>query len=311
MKPQFTLTIILITISWLTCANCQQLTGQQLAWKFAQGDKFDVSLEQDSQVTTTYNLIDRKIGTQVKLEMAWNVTAVSESNVATIKQTITDISITMTTPTDTGVKTIQVDSTKTDRSAPRVERKMWEQISPLVGISFDVEIQPNGEVVSVTTNKETMELLREANGSMRLRELFTPDGLRDIFGQSIVVIPDGDLSESWEQEKASTTDMGNFNSIQTFTLEGDVEIDGRALQKISSTMETRQSDEPKSENILTDSSGKGELFFDESGGYFSSSSFENEFRFTREYRDSAIDTVTRSSVKMKMVKTTTDSPDDE
>lgn len=287
------------------------MTAQNLAWKFKPGDNFAVTMEQESIVTTTFNLIDRKIGTRVRLDMDWQVTAVSPTNVATIQQTITDISITMTTPTDTGVKTIQVDSTKTGRDSPRVERNLWKQISPLVGIGFDVEMKANGEIVSVTTTSETMDLLRDADGSMSLRQLLTPDGLRDIFGQSVVVIPDGELEEPWQREKDSVTEMGNFNSTQTFTLEGEVEIDGRPLQKISSTMTTNQSPEPKSENVLSSSTGTGELFFDKEGGYFTSSSFENQFKFSREYRDSAIDTVTQSSITMKVVKKASDSAEDE
>lgn len=309
MKPHFNISITVILLSGLIWTS--SASAQKLAWKFNPGDNFDVTLEQESIVTTTFNLIDRKIGTRVKLDMSWQVTAVSPSNVATITQTITDISITMTTPTDTGVKTIQVDSTKTGRDSPRVERNMWKQIAPLVGISFDVEMSTNGEIVSVNTSPKTMELLREADSSMSLRQLLTPEGLRDIFGQSVIVIPEGELEGPWQQEKASTTEMGNFNSTQTFTLEGEVEIDGRPLQKISSTMTTSQSPEPPSENVLQSSKGTGELYFDQEGGYFSSSSFENQFKFKRKYRDLAIDTVTQSSITMKVVKTTTDSDDNE
>lgn len=291
----------------LTFFLCQHAClGQELAWKFTKGDTFNVSFEQDTSVSTTYKLIERKIGTRVELTMSWNVIDVSAENVATVEQTITDISITMTTPAQDGVKTIQVDSTKVGKSTPRVERNMWDQIKPLIGIQFEVQMFPNGKIGEVTTSEATMKLLREANGSMRLRELLTPASLRELFSQSVVEIPDGNLAEPWQVEKDSETDMGSFQSIQTFQVDGETEVEGKSLQRISSSMTTTQTPvEDEEANILQVASGSGELLFDAEAGHFTSSQSENQFTFQRKYRDGQIDTVTKSTVSMRISKTIT------
>ncbi len=262
MKPTFITTAILLLTSlvWI-----ETTPAQKIAWNFTPGDNFDVKFDQDTVVTTTFNLIERKIGTRVQLSMEWRVLSVSPVNVAVIQQTITDISITMTTPT----KTIQVDSTKTNKSDAKVERNMWTQIQPLIGATFDVQMYPNGNIGDVTTPEATMALLRNANGSMRLRELLTPEGLRELFSQSVIYLPEEDLSEPWQVEKNSSTEMGDFQSTQTFTLEGEAEVDGKTMQRISSSMTTTQSPvEDKRANILTKSNGAGELFFDAEGRLF-------------------------------------------
>ena len=188
MKLQSIILTVLLPIAF--GVGTFEATAQTIAWKFAVNDAFDVTFTQESVVTTDYNLIKRKIGTQVELNMGWVVTSVDTDGTATIQQTIRGISMVMTTPTQAGVRTIEVNSSKAqDTNAPRVERDMWQQIQPLVGATFDVEMQANAQINSVNASDATMETIRNANGSMLLRQLLTPKGLTQLFGQSLHSTP--------------------------------------------------------------------------------------------------------------------------
>jgi hypothetical protein len=299
MKLATQFSVVLVScICWLSASESN---AQTIAWKFKADDSYSVQLAQESLVTTEYNLIKRRIGTQVELSMDWTVTAVATDGTATIQQTISDISMTMTTPTQDGVRTIEVDSSKTpDSDAPKVERDMWKQVQPLIGASFDVDMQSNGQINSVTTSDATMETIRNANGSMQLRKLLTPEGLTQLFGQTIVQVPP-DTSEPWKVTRTPQTDAGSFESVQTLTVEGETEIESKTLTRITSTTETTQTN-TDGENELIEASGTGELLFDSDAGHFVSSNFDNNFTFKRPYRDSAINTVTTSNVTMKIEK---------
>ncbi len=292
----------LVLVSTLFFPNSLSAQGP---WRFKVGDKYDVNFDQQSMVTTEYNLIQRKLGTAIRLEMGWDVTGVNAKSEATIAQTIKRIVVTMSTPLDGGnVNEIIVDS-DLDEVEDRTGKEMFKQIKPLVGATFDVTMNSAGEILEVTLTDATKKTIREASGSMRLRDLLTPDGLREMFGQSLVILNQDTYTngETWNRERSAETSMGTFTLNDGFTYEGSGEAEESALGKFSVDTQTNFS-EPAEDNaseFLT-SSGKGELQFDFKNGHFVSSEFENSFSFTRKYRDSAINTETTSSTTMTMVK---------
>lgn len=275
---------------------------QSVAWKFKTGDRFQVTFDQESIVTTSFNLIERKIGTEIKLVMEWEVMGVTDEDVATLRQTIQDISMVMTAPTNTGAQEIKVDSSVEGATKKSVAKDMWAQIKPLIGATFDVQMLANGQVESVDATDETKEVIRTANGSMQLRKLLTPEGLKELFGQSIVVLPKSSFAkgDSWTAARKASTDVGEFSTSETYTFDGEVDRSGTAVQQISVVTETVQDNASDSKNKLIKSEGKGALAFDPAQGIFVGSQFVNDLTFDREYRDSSIKTHTQSNVRMRL-----------
>ena len=291
---------------------CGNVSSQEVAWGFSNGDAFEVSFDQETIVTTEFNLIERKIGSQVQLTIGWNVTAVSPDGVATIDQTIERIVMTLYAPQVGELRAGQeaqatkiVADTDLAEADTKVARNMLKQIQPLVNANFTVTMQPNGAIDSVVASPATLETIRNAPGSMKIRELLTPEGLKQIFGQSIIVLPKSkfDNGETWTGTREATTELGSFSISDKFTFEGDSEFEEETLTTISvgseSTLQPNEDDEPVE---FTGGRSEGKIYFDPESKIFVASEFRNEYKISQPVRESAINTNSISTAKMRIKK---------
>lgn len=283
--------------------------AQQLVWKFTAGDSYTVTFDQSSTVTTEFNFIERDVTTKVRLVMDWDVASTDDKSWATINQTIKEIQMTMNSPAPNGGKEIQISSLQDPSKLTGIAADMFKQIQPLANATFVVVMKPNGNIESVDATDKTKEAIRAASGSMPLRQLISPEAFKEIFGQTIVSLPNKKLAkgESWDQSRTSETAMGSFEIRETYTFNGETEFEEQSVAGISLEIRTQPTTPQKeSENELVNSSGSGKLYFDVERGYFVASEVTNEFAFKKEYRDSNINTETKSTVSMRIVKTESD-----
>ena len=300
---------IALTTLMMFCGN---VSSQEVAWGFTNGDAFEVSFDQETIVTTEFNLIERKIGSRVQLTMGWNVSGVTPNGVATIDQTIERIVMTLYAPQvgelragqEAQATTIVADTDLAEVDT-KVAKNMLKQIQPLVNASFTVTMQPNGAIDSVVASPQTLETIRNAPGSMKIRELLTPEGLEQIFGQSIIVLPKSDFKdgETWSGTREATTELGSFSISDQFTFEGDSEFEGATLPTISVSSDSTLNPQEDGEPIeFTGTSGEGKIYFDPAAKIFVASEFRNEYQISQPVRESAVNTNSVSTAKMRITK---------
>jgi len=313
--------VAIVTMLFLSCycpcycssAYSQESPAtQEIAWKFKSGDNFGVSFDQESIVTSEFNLIERKIGSRVQLEMDWNVTAVSPTGVATIDQTITRIVMTIYVPQvgelqagqEAQATEIVVD-TDLSEAKGKVAKDMLKQIQPLIKANFTVDMQPDGTIDSVVASPATLDAIRSAPGSMKMRELLTPAGLKKLFGQAIVVLPKSEFAqgETWEANRDATSEIGTFNITDQFTFDGDSEFEGATLPTISVNSQSTLTTQPEDGTTeFSGAGGMGKLHFDAQNNYVVASEFRNEYTMSQPIRETVVNTNTISTVKMRIQK---------
>lgn len=71
------------------------LLAQEIRWKFSVGDQFVIAQQQTTNIDTLVEKRKSSIDSSVTLRANWKVTAVDDSAVATIEQTIDSIKITV------------------------------------------------------------------------------------------------------------------------------------------------------------------------------------------------------------------------
>ena len=304
--------LFLASLTVVSVSASRTASAQEVAWGFDSGDAYVVEFDQETIVTTEFNLIERKIGSRVQLTMGWNVTAVSPDGVATIDQTIQRIVMTLHAPQVGELRAGQeaqatkiVADTDLAEADTKVARNMLKQIKPLINANFTVTMQPNGAIDSVVASPETLETIRNAPGSMQMRELLTPEGLKQIFGQSIIVLPKSEFKadETWTGTREATTDLGAFTISDQFTFAGDSEFEGETLTTISVSSESTLTPKPDSDPVeFTGTSGTGKIYFDPAAKIFVASEFRNEYKTSKPVRETAINTNTISTAKMRIKK---------
>jgi len=277
---------LVLAASFFGLADQSLAQSEPTSWKFAVGDQFKVSLNQTSSANTKVESRKTLIENATNLQMSWNVLKVAE-DIATIEQSILGISLDV--------------------------NNLLKQVKPLIGLKFNVMMASTGEIKEVTLPPASAQVVNELPDTVRLRQLFSPEGLTAILGASAIVFPEKTIEAgaSWTEEKPVTTPLGKFTRKRTYTVGGKKAVDGQDLTEIQmeptlvpeQASEESGSVESSLDPKLISFSGSGMLLVDVEGGYLKSSSFENELKSERPYREKTIETTVKNQIRMTINKT--------
>ena len=263
-----------------------------LQWRFQPGQVQKIKMDQSTEVSSSVDQRSQKTRNQMTLWMTWNVEQVDQDGAATITQTIDRIRLSAEIPTPSGDELAEFDTDSPD-GLKGVSKKLYQLVSPLVGTSCTLTINPNGDIAKVEIPESSMEILRNAPSSMQIRNVLTDQGIRELFGRSGLVFPDQDLAQQpeWVIKRELENGMGKFAQTQTYRLsrsEGDL-----ATITMDGTLEPL---DQKATDHLEEFKSGATYQFDAVKGHLTHSQLETELRSKRPYRDLIINTrvVTRS-----------------
>lgn len=301
-------------------ATLFSLVGQTMAqsepmnWTFAVGDRFEVSLSQSSTASNKLESRKTSIKNTTKLKMSWEVKSVAD-RIATIEQAILRISLDVNNPAIPS-QAIALDTSASEEEAKEYSKSskaLLKQIKPLIGLKFNVAMASTGEIQEVTLPPESAEVINQLPDTVRIRRLFSPEGLNQVLGASAVVFPEKPMETgtSWTEEKSAATPLGEFTRKRAYTVVGKKTLDGQELTEIRMeptlvSVEAAKeggSVESSLDAKLISFSGSGTLLVDAKDGYLKSSSFENELKSERPYREKVIETVVKNQIQMTINKT--------
>jgi hypothetical protein len=279
--------------------------AQPLRWKFAPGDSFDVTFVQTSEITSQVDQRLKNVNSVLTVGMAWNVTVVGDDGNATIDQQITGVKLSLSSlPTGVGMS-VDIDTASAEKPTKGINADLLKQLEPLIGASYQVVMSPRGEIVEVTVPETTLEILRKVPGSLRLRSLMSKTGLKDLFGQSIVVLPEAApvAGEPWTTTADIDTEVGNFTRQHAYTWIENRTDNGKTLAeiKLKTTLQPRETEYKSDVNFIR-FDGSGTLFMNVDDGYFQSSTTTNEMKTEKPYREKVIASTVKTTVEMQIRK---------
>lgn len=289
LKINGSMTIWLLAIIWSTSTSTLlgQDVGQKLRWALKTGEKLEAVLSQDTNVASSLNNRDQKIGNKMLMELDWTVKTADEARF-TIEQSIRRIKLTINAPSKGGVKITTID-TAADEPSGQLAGELLQQISPLLEKSFLVTTNARGEILEVEIPDASMEAIRQAPASMQIRNVLTKEGLKELFGQSAIAFPENAVAngEAWTAETEYKSDLGKLQKTSEFTYTGTEEKDGIEFNKIN-VVTKAQLTHPESKTSLDNFSGTGEILFSANANRMLDSRWKNSLTTSRNYRDKII-----------------------
>lgn len=291
----------IVAISFLWSLGSVPSLGQaeELKWKFETGDKLKVTFRQTFEQESVVNFKSSTMVLDMTMVMNWDVVAVDEKGVATIQQKFTRLALNLDSPNG-GEVTFDTDAKFNPGEGAKL---ISEGIGPFMNGSFEVRMNNLGEILSVEIPEKMMQELREAPGSMLLRQMLTQEGLSETLSTSSAILPDRPVSngETWERTRTLKTPLGALAQTMTYTFEGMTDKGGRALAAIrveSSLALKRTGGTGENQPELGQQEMNGTLFFDIEQGRFAESEIDQTLVTKTPYREMTITTEGKSSVKM-------------
>jgi hypothetical protein len=180
-------------------------------------------------------------------------------------------------------------------------KDLLRQVKPLIGSRFLVDMNDRGEILAVDVPEQSMEAIRSAPVSMQIRTLLTPDGLKQLFGQSAIVFPEQELStgEQWSTHDEIATAIGRVTRTNRFTYNGPSTTDGNSRHVF--VLETEiLPQEPNGTATIEDQKSSGTISFSSTSDTLLTSSNDFAMTLSRTHREMKIVTSVNTSVRMQI-----------
>ena len=303
----------LVLICWSTlCLPAGHAQEASLAWKFKQGDQFQVETQKLSKRTSTLDSRISTIRSDVTIEFSWTVDSVDDSGTATITQELKRFSIDIGDP---AVPSQAITYASDDKPAdlPSPMRKLQRKAKPLVGLKCTLIMTSNGEITSIQLEPESQKKLDKLTKAPNLKALFSKESLKKLsndFSQN--AIPADASSTGWSKTEVQQGGFGEVSIDHQFSVGPAETIKGREVIEISvvSSLTPSETDDtpekPKAKNEISQSlisfAGDGSITFDQGNGYFSGSQFKTKIKSKRQYREKVIMTSLENETRIKIDK---------
>jgi hypothetical protein len=290
--------------------NLPSLTGDELRWKFAPGQRYQAEVTYISNILNEYETRSSDLSTETRIEISWEVRQF-DAGVALIEQKIERIVLQLDTPTTDGTGKIFFDSGNLSGSL-NLKPELQTQLKSLVGATFMVRMRENGAVESAECSPEALTALRSVPMSSGVRDLLSPEGLGKLFSDSTFVFPVDETTakEGWNVSEAKKSRWGDLQIETSYVLAGEEPFESRPHLKFTSERKLRliaqKSDaEPASvaeQNKLEQEAGTGVWYFDPAEGYFTSGKTSLQIKTDRTYREETMKTTYRTNSTFRMRK---------
>ena len=291
------LTCLLMFALLPVSTTCAQET--MLRWKLSSNEKFSLEMQQQVEIISQVDRRSRTSSNDMQIWIDWEVTGVEPKGTYTIQQTIQRIKLTTKTPNEGGEQVINVDTDSQEKGSG-LAGQLTQMISPLIGNTISFQMSERGMIESVDIPESSMESLRQAPESMQLRELFSKQGLSEMFGQAALQAPEKPLAkgEQWESQREISSELGTFDRVQKFTFEGPTA--GSPTQVISLKTEMQEKASSESGAKLEQFKGSGTFEYNAEEGIFTESQVDNEMVTSKLYSDMLIKTNVTSRIKLRL-----------
>lgn len=299
MKSNFALFSILILTA------CNHSTGQEarlIRWQLSEGSRYRVELKQSTAIKSSIDTREKQLGNEMLLLMSWKIES-AKDDAFNITQSIDRVYLKISQPGKEGIQTTEID-TDNERGPGSFAGELLKQIQPLIGTKYLVSMTSRGEISEISVPPESMEALRNAPASMRLRQVLTREGLEDLIGQSAIVFPEQAIKagDEWTTSQDITNALGKIRKTHRYVYNGeqdrnDAEAAGFSVSTVVEKLEPGENDA-----TIDGFSGSGKIWFAPEENEILESSVENKMTTRRTYREKIIQTSVSSSISMRVSK---------
>lgn len=207
--------LCLLAAAALTAVASAASADTTLRWKFATGQKRNYVMTQ--KMAMKMELMGKQIETTVTqtVDMTWEVKEVDKDGVAEMVQTIDRVKLSMMGPTGN----IDMDTAKVEDPAG-APAPLTTLFRAMTGTPFASKVTPRGELRDVQVPAKIVDAFKNAGPAGAM--LGNEESLKNMFGQSLIVFPEGPVAQgkSWTGNRKMPMPFGTMVMDITYTLEG-------------------------------------------------------------------------------------------
>lgn len=135
-----------------------------------------------------------------------------------------------------------------------------------------------------------------------LKNLFSAEGVRQLFSQAAVELPEAAVvtGSNWTASSATASPLGTLKHDRTYTVAANEVVDGKTLERIelSGDLAVESSEQTAGKSKLVDQALSGKMLFDTEAGRLVTCQSTQAFTTERPYREFKIKVVTTAETKM-------------
>ena len=273
------------------------LFGQPLRWRLQEGQLLHVNISQTTNTTAAITVKSVQSEYQMEMGLDWKVKS-AEGDSFCIEQTITRLAI---NGKRGGNVIVALDTDKKpERTLVDAERDLNKAILALVGKTFVVEMTARGKVNDVKIPEEMLDSLRDVPASMRIRQIFTSEGYKEIFSKATLLLPEEEAAAdlSWEQNETIDSQAGKFDVKHSYTINKNLSEQAAQIDVISLL-----SAQPPLENqpqlmTIKEQSANGQIKFDRQQGIITSASMKTNLVTEKPFQNETITSSINSEITL-------------
>ena len=246
-----------------------------LRWKLKKGDAFDVEMIQDVNQQMNVQGNDVNITQKMSMYVTWAVVEIGDDSIIQMTQTIDRIVMDMTVP---NVGDVKID-TNSKEEPQGIGKMMMDMMKPMVNVKMIQKMNDRGEVLDVEIPEQALAGL---NANPMMKQFFSGDAFKEMMKKASPALPEEPVTPGYAWSKKSTvkSPVGDMQMSNTFKYEGEVEKEGKKLEKITADVEMEflgGADNQLGADIkVTEQDNKGAMFFDAEAGRFVESNLEQK-----------------------------------
>lgn len=292
MKPNL---ILFVTLVCLFSQSISQ--AQPLRWNLQEGQELSIDISQTT--TTTAAITVRSVQSEYEMNMSldWKVQAASDDTF-TIEQTISRLAINGKRGANV-VVALDTDK-KPTRTLVDAERDLHKAITALVGQTFVVEMTARGKVNNVQIPEKMLEALRGVPASMRIRQIFTDEGYKEIFGKATLQFPEEEVEadHSWQETETIESQAGQFEIKHTYTIDKSLSDQSAQIDVTSQVTALPPSDPEAQPMTVKSQSASGKVVFDRQRGLITSATMKTNLVTEKPYQTETITSTINSEITL-------------
>jgi hypothetical protein len=257
--------MLAVALAGLTLAGAAQ-AQTTLRYKFKEGEKLEYVVDQDQKMSMSINGMDIDMKVKMVMEMDWQTLKVDNQGAAEVKVVISRVKMAMDGPTGN----VEVDSKDKEEPGDPIGQIFAQIVKAIGGMEMTFTSDATGDLRDTKISEGTAKKLKGIPGIDKLGgDMFSPDNMKSMMASNMV-LPKEPVSKgkSWTQKTNQKLPFGKLTGETTYTYEGEIEKNGKKLEKIAVKPDIKIEPDPNSpiQIKVKGGSGKGTTLFDNTAG---------------------------------------------
>ncbi len=298
MKPCCKMLAVLLTGLAVAGAAQAQTT---LRYKYRAGEKLEYVIDQDQKMSMSVGGQDIEMKVTMVIDIDWLTESVDEQGNAKVKVKVGRVKMNLDGPTGK----VEADSKEPKEADDPLGQIFGQVVKAIGGMEMTFTVDPLGEVKDSKVSDEAVKKLKSLPGVDKLGDLISGDNMKSMMQGNMVLPKEAvEKGKSWKHKTDQKMPFGKITGETKYTYDGEVDKDGKKLEKIAVNPEIKIEPDPNApiQIKVKDSKGKGYAYFDARAGRVVESNNETTMQMELEVAGMTIDQRIVQSTTMRLKK---------